>query len=382
MASNAEADWDAVFLDTPGEDPDDVSRGAEIDPSSFPDADPTTVNADIDPSSFLEAEPTTATEDTELATLAVASTPPRRRGRPVGTCGSGILREHQKRAQEALQEEAATKRPQPGSIEFARACKKNRKSKPASANGLEIELAEASAGCRSIMDSTSILWSILTGLKNPLHDSLVAAAQFSMRHQTSEVREASETAVLLNLKSEAVMSDKALQAAMKAQGYSGKVRVDRLREYAASACVLGAGAAWTASLHCIRELVTQGKLRGICFLEKCRYDETPLHVRIEGQPSAHSKSASMESCQHGKVLQVEFTVHMVLEETASGRRLLFAGRQPTALQTMNSTTAECILKALQNVRATIPGLAEASAVFEHYMRLAAPELTTTTVYSK
>ena len=148
------------------------------------------------------------------------------------------------------------------------------------------------------------------------------------------------------------------------------MRVDRVTECAASVCVLGSGAAWSAALDCIRELSGKGKLRPVMLIEKCRYDETPLKVRIEGPASAHTRAADMETCQHGKVAQVGMTIHMVLQEISSGRRFLFGGRQPTALQTVSRTTSECLLQALRHVRAMIPGLEEASAFFENYLRVA------------
>ena len=357
MDGSALPNWDDVFLDNDREQNVDLD-GIDIDPSHFLD------NPFID---FAEEEEEKEVTQEELPQKK------RRPGRPRGTFGSAHLRVHQKAAQAVLQERAEAKRPQPGSIEYARSCKKNRVSQDqSSANA---DPVEDKPPCGSIMDANSSIWSYMLELRTPLLQAVAAAAEFSMRHQTAEDRDGSETAAFLRLKSEAIMSDRALTSALKSQGHSDKMRVDRLNVCTAAACLLGSGAAWGASLESIRQqVVVAKKWRAILFLEKCRYDETPLRVRIEGPSPAPSKAAARETCQHGKVLQVELTVHMVLEEISSGRRVLFAGRQPVALQVLNRNTAECILKALRRARSMIPGIEQASSFFDHFLRIAVPGL--------
>ena len=364
-----DTDWDAVFLDEFSDGDGEQTVDANIDPA-VPDTD---AGMDLDPADFLESGlPLEDVADlaADLACGAELSAP-RKRGRPVGTCGTKLLRQQQKAAQAELQRRAEASRPQPGSIEYARECKKMRKSQ--STPGCADDMEEAMPGRSSIvsvMEPRSSMWTFLLDIQAPLHQSLVAAAQFSMLHQEADAREKSETATLMSLKAAAIMSDKALKSAMTSQGHSDTLRVERLTTRAACACVLAGGAAWGAVLKAIAE--QDSKWRAILFVEKVRYDETPLRVRVEGQQSSGSKAGSLEACQHAKVFQAEMTVQMVLQEKSSGRRLLFAGCQPTVLQTMDRTTAECCLKALCNVRALIPGIETVSSLFENYLRVAVP----------
>ena len=153
--------------------------------------------------------------------LAVVSEQPRKRGRPIGSSGSGVLRQRQKSARDILQQREEAKRPLPGSIGYAREFKKKRSSEPAPAEEA-FEIVQARPECRNIMDPNCVMWSLLLKLKSPLHESVVAAAQFSMLHQSAEARDTSETAAVMNLKAEAIMSATAMQASMKSQGFFWK----------------------------------------------------------------------------------------------------------------------------------------------------------------
>ena len=372
MSDSAGCDWDAVFLS-------DEEGASHVEPQ-IDDEGASPAEPEIDPAAFLDMDPPASEEiadetavgrqDAVMAAVPQESAP--KRGRPHGTFGGQFLRSFQKAAQAEIEKRAEAKRPVPGSIEYAREHKKQRSRSAASTDLVGPGVPASAAAVDSILDAASSMWECLQDAGPVLQQGLAASALYSMKHQSTE-RETSDCASVLSLKAEAIMSDKALKAALKAKGQSGSIKVDRATVVSAAACVLGGGALWGASLESIRQQVQKGKLRALFFIEKARYDETPLKVRIEGTTASNlARATAMETCQHAKVLQVEASFYMVLQETSTSRRLLFAGRQPTALQTTDRTTSECILRALRNVRQLVPGLDTVAGLFEHYVRVAVP----------
>ena len=359
-----DVDWDEILLDSEG----DVGLADSLDPSAFLDTADPSEPADAD---FLEnddpSEPAAAHQDEVAAAAApLPDMALRKRGRPPGTYGSAFLRKHQAAAQEKIQQRADAALPQPGSIEYARACKKRLKTESASSDA-----AGQVADVQSLLCPSSSMWKYVPDNESPLLGSFVGAALHSLQRQTDAERNSSDTASILSVKADAIMSDRALKAALKREGRSATLDVARCTTLTASACVLGAGLAWGAGLKSIARQIDAGKLKAILLVEKARYDETPLRVRIEDAAAAPSKMSGTESCDHAKVMQIEYSLHLVLQDTATGRRFLFSGRQPTALQTTDRTTAECILRAVDNVRAMVPDLDKAAACFDRHLRVAA-----------
>ena len=298
----------------------------------------------------------------------------RKRGRPCGTFGSAQLRKLQKAAHEKSQQHATAQLPQPGSIEYARAHRR----KPQQATNPEMALLAAGSSVNSLIARQSNMWTCMADLGLPIQQGLVAAAFHSIDKQSSKEREQSDVAEVLSLKVEAVMSDKALRAALSKAGASGRADVARCTNLAACASLLAGGIMWGSCLEALRKHILAGRMRGILFAEKMKYDETPLKVRIRddgreaNRQSQALQSAKAESCNHAKVMQFDYSVHVLVQECSSSRFFLLSGAVPSMLQTCDRQTAECILRCIENARSVVPAWQALAKECAHRTRVAVP----------
>lgn len=328
----------------------------------------------------------------ENPVAACSSQPIRKVGRPKGTFGNKGLRKKQKDLQREQQDAMLALQPPPGTIEFAREAKRKKAetmklnqaasaSTVADEHGTEFENADMTL---TLLAPRSQLWEALQDLGTPLQQTLVEAAQFSMNRQTQKQREQSRVSQLLKLKAQAGMSDKALKLLLDKRSDEPEDGVDKGSHVttvsrsiveASAAAVLGGGVLWGGLLHTVYEAIRNNTFNGILCIQKMRYDETPLKIRLTEKVDTTSSSAGgTEVCPHGKVMQIEYTIYLLLEEIASGKRVLFSGRVPTLLQCVDRTTAECTVQAIKNVRSLIPDLGKAAGAFKHRMRVAATRL--------
>ena len=347
--------WDDVFREDEAVSCPSVDNDVDLDPSVFLDGDnPPDGSAERGPlehdeTAFLlsEGEDEVGTGLTGVS-LQVSSSSSRRKGRPHGSVGGALLRERLRAARDVIQSRHDAAQPQPGSIEYARAHK--RKAQP------EIDesddhcmLVPATAITTSLLEQRSPIWACMQGVGSTIIQGMVDAAVYSVQRQTPEARASSDVAKVISLKSEAIMTDKALKSALVREGASGSIDIRQNTSLAASACVLAGGAAWSGCMEAIRQQSLQDKLkqrqlRPVFWIEKVRYDETPLRVRIaEPASSAVPQAQASESYPHAKVFQTEQTLGMVVEHMSTRRLFLICGRSPTHLQTADHNTSECIL---------------------------------------
>ena len=293
-------DWDAVFLDL--EESAQQSADIDLDVSAFLDEPPEEGN--LDAAAFLEDPLDEEQEVVQAANSSANAAPERKRGRPVGTTGTGRLRKHLKSSQAQLDEEHRASQPQPGSIEYARSFKKKDSRACAATSSEAIAVSEAT----TLMDAGSGMWMCLQDLPESLFAEVVTAARYSVERQTNQKRDETEVASILRFKSGAMMSDKALRAALKQDGHTNVANVAHFVTLAASASVVGGGSAWAACLRSLTQLVEAGKFRLLFAIEKYRYDETPLHVRVQRGPTRGALPAvgsSQEPSNHAKVRRSE-----------------------------------------------------------------------------
>ena len=321
-----------------------------------------------------------------VAAAAASSSQPQAKqvGRPKGTYGNKRLREKQKELQQEKRDRMLAQEPQPGSIEFARAAKRvkaetMKHQQAASARTVAGEHGAEPANADmtlALLSPSSQLWEALQDLGTQLQQSLVEAARFSMNKQTQLQREESTASQVLKLKSQACISDKALKIFLDgSDDEHGRATLSRCIHETSAAAVLGGGVLWGGFLHTVCEGIRNNTFKGILLVQKMRYDETPLKVRLnEKVDTASSSAGGTEVSPHGKVMQIEYTIYLLIEEVASGKRLLVSGVVPTLLQCVDRTTAECTMKAIKNVRSLVPDLGRAAAAFNHRIRVAATHL--------
>lgn len=151
-------------------------------------------------------------------------------------------------------------------------------------------------------------------------------------------------------------------------------RVDEACCEASAVAVLSGGICWAGLLQAVYNRIQRNEIKGVLLLQKFRYDETPLRVRLCG---ADPKQAATglegdEVCAQGKVLQVEMTLYLLFKETITGKHFLISGAAPSFLQVMERTTGECTVRALENVRNTVPEVDKVADAFQHRLRVAVP----------
>ena len=112
----------------------------------------------------------------------------------------------------------------------------------------------------------------------------------------------------------------------------------------------GARGLWGSLLSALLERIEFGGWRGVLLCYRCRYDETPTLTRLH-QRQCKALGGSYDASQHGKVVQSEGSLHVVVADSEN-RVLEFAGVVPTTLTIVQNTTAEC----LKGVRTRLFGM--------------------------
>ena len=85
--------------------------------------------------------------------------------------------------------------------------------------------------------------------------------------------------------------------------------------------------------------VDRGSLKPVAWIEKRRYDETPLPVKLRDR-------SLQSSNKQAKVLQTEAVYGMVFEDTVTAKRMFMKFRLPTPLLSLDRTTAQNIKQAV------------------------------------
>ena len=286
------------------------------------------------------------------------------RGRPAGTFGSKLLRASLRKRSEGkpLLSSAST----PGTIEYARECKK-RKQEDSSATAV-VEFKAASTE-NNILSLTSSLWACMRDLGSPLQVAINMAAAHSMAKQPDSCRETSDCAEVLSMKSSALMSDAAVRASLVKAGKQDIADIGRATVIGTSAAILAGGLLWSGMLQALWDKLQDG-WRGILLIQKLRHDETPMRIRLAEDGSVARKD--QEVALHGKVLQFEASIHALVQDEQTGKMLLLSGKVPAMLQTVDRMTAECLVAAIDRVQDVIPDFERFTSAFAHCSRIAVP----------
>ena len=121
---------------------------------------------------------------------------------------------------------------------------------------------------------------------------------------------------------------------------------------AASAALEGARILWGTFFRALDARMDSesetGSWMPVMLCHRCRYDETPTLTRIHARQCKDMASASDVS-KHGKVVQSEAAIHVLLANADRSKFLEFTGRVPTTLQVVEDTSAVCLRRARCNV---------------------------------
>ena len=302
----------------------------------------------------------------------------RKRGRPKGTTGSAQLRKAEKAAAEALAKRKAERQqsllPKPGSIEHARRFRHAGQGRSSSGQQrLDEGMCDAKSPVEDLMHTSSPVWRCLEDLGSSNQQALVLAAKHAVQKGNPSSWQESAVAQVLDVRATAVMSDKAVRMVLTKTGEQPPADVAHNMILGASAAVMAGGLLWGGCLQAVRSKVESGEWRPILVMDKMRYDETPLRVRVTDKDSEIS-AADSEVSNHAKVLQLEQSWYMVLQDQQSPSKKYFVmtGRVPVTLQVVDRMTAECLLAAIDVVRDVTPDWLGLTNSFSHRLRLAVP----------
>ena len=294
-----------------------------------------------------------------------------RRGRPPGSFGSRLLR-----AQVATLAHVPNSLPTAvvaapaGSAAYAREMKKRKREARMQA------AADSGHEALALPGTSGNVWETMKALVcNETQCALInVAAQAMSRRQ--RVVEETDTLTGINAALDALLFQprrSLLTVSQLAEECNlSNTLVAPLMRAAAVAAVESSKALWGAFLCEVgRKLETQ-EWQGIMICHRCRYDETPTLTRLRAQIAAPGLSSSDDTSAHGKVVQAEASLHMLLATADGGRFFEFAGKVPTTLQVAEATTAECLKRARCNVLGinSIPSMMNVAKQFKWSLQLA------------
>ncbi len=122
---------------------------------------------------------------------------------------------------------------------------------------------------------------------------------------------------------------------------------------AASCSIESGGALWSSLLHMINWQLTSETHIPLLVIRYMRFDETPTKLRAT-MPEDELGFKEVEDSPFVKVMQSEFTVHMLLKRISDDCMVHIVGRVPVQLQAVDRTTTECTKRSLLNMEQTIP----------------------------
>jgi hypothetical protein len=143
------------------------------------------------------------------------------------------------------------------------------------------------------------------------------------------------------------------------QGCSRTLQQNHLAVTAAGVVQTGV-ALWSAFLSSLAGQIESGELKGIMFIKKRLYDETPLKLRLKSD-SGSSDSGGAETV---KVLQTTFFIGVLVQQTSTNKYLFFQGQVPTPIQVLEKTKAVDLCHAQQLIEDLIPVLDATSSLFK------------------
>lgn len=122
---------------------------------------------------------------------------------------------------------------------------------------------------------------------------------------------------------------------------------------AASCSIESGGTLWSSFLHMINWQFLSETHIPLLVIRYMRFDETPTKLRAT-MPEDELGFQEVEDSPFVKVMQSEFTVHMLLKCISDDCMVHIVGRVPVQLQAVDRTTTECTKRCLLNMEQTIP----------------------------
>jgi hydrogenase maturation factor len=128
------------------------------------------------------------------------------------------------------------------------------------------------------------------------------------------------------------------------------------------------GLLWHAMLtHAtsVHEGPESGGLKGVLFIRKFRYDETPLKNRVKTWNTTLAQH-EMDTSDHTKLMQVEFSIWALFQKIETGKFVVVHGQVPALLNAIDRTTAKNTLACLKTAMDVVPsflGIAEKEGNF-------------------
>ncbi|CAE7193763.1 unnamed protein product, partial [Symbiodinium sp. CCMP2456] len=273
--------------------------------------------------------------------------PCRKRGRPPGIFGSRKLQEALRSRQASQQAEDPPVGNEPGTIAYAREFKKQKKAAAIPAGAVSLPLPGMATdiwnSLKNLASSATQKALVFTAAAASAARGRKAAGQGQM-----SAEEASEDSFL-----QAVFEDKRdvlTQTQFASKCGLQKNRSASLFVSAASAALEGARVLWGTFFRALDARLDSesGGWIPVLLCHRCRYDETPTLTRIHAQQCKDIASASDVS-KHGKVVQSEGSIHVLLANADRSKFLEFTGRIPTTLQVVEDTSAVCLRRVRCNV---------------------------------
>ena len=265
--------------------------------------------------------------------------------------------------------------PAPGSIEYARKVLADKRTAEQQQQPHHISTARAASDQpqpphqMDLYSSHSSIWDTLAFTGTLLQQVICQASQHSFAEQTVEDRSNTQAARAYLFKSLASMTNQAVVQVMSQDASSRSepslnLKVSSRIAQVASATINASGLLWGGLLKAIGAKIDSGQFSAISVIKAARYDETPLRVRYSDD------NRGSETATHGKVMQSEMSLCILLKHGPSGRFWLVKGYVPCTLKLLDSTTAETTKAAILADRAQVPGLSSFCDRFKFKLQLA------------
>ena len=249
--------------------------------------------------------------------------------------------------------------PELTSIEFARQCKAEKSRKLLKEQ--QSQEALVMVGDVETLDSIAKVLDGLRSNASHLQCCLLNASAYSFTFQEQSIRQQSLCHKLLGTP---VLSNRGLSMLTN----TSEARFGE--KSAAVACSIHEMGSflWGGMLLAIQQGIESGRFKPLQIVRRFRYDETPLKSRVKLIDKSTAEF-QQDSASHSKLMQSEFYLQLLIQDTARDQLFLLCGRLPTVLQAIERTTARCTKRCLVNIMCKIPLLDSVADLFPHKVHM-------------
>eukprot|EP00435_Cladocopium_sp_Y103_P045770 s2018_g13.t1 len=242
----------------------------------------------------------------------------------------------------------------PGTIEYARACRSQQRQSALAALETSVAPSRPDDGASNndlLVALAKFLASLNRSELTHLQKCMLNACDYSLRNQGQDVR--SESTIMSMLHTLVLSKRGSHEIASTSSGLK-KYSLECMRT--ACAALHMNGLLWHAMLtHAtsVHEGSERNGLKGVLFIRKFRYDETPLknRVKIWNQTLAQHE---VDTSDHTKLMQVEFSIWALFQKIETGKFVVVQGKIPALLNAIDRTTAKNTLACLKNAMDVVP----------------------------